>query len=797
MSMKKLLLLLSSFICLFTTTASAQDWNGFQGSSYAGAQNLFYNPADIVDSRYKVDINLVGMGFNFSNNAVYMDRGAILGKTAIYKQPQSVQDTLNFKNTFLHEIVNSKEKRVALGLNVYGPSFMFNFGKKHNNAIGFFSSMSVMANIDQVSPELTHLMWTGIDAPELFGKTIDEKKLAVNAMAWQQYGLTYGRILYDKGPHKISAAVSLKLVYAMMSASLHSDNLKFNWKNSDTLSIYNSDISYGHSANTDFQNGANITSRLFSFSSKPSIAADLGITYEWRPHKDDPKNQYEMDCKKDNVRWDRNRYALKAGFSIMDIGALKFEKDYSSDNFYADINEWRVKGFQFKGLSSIDDSVNYRFRYENQKKTFNTWLPMRINMYVDYNIGKGFYATVSGNISPRFNGTGQVHGVSSITVTPRYDKKWLGIALPFSYDGNIGAKWGANLRLGPLWIGTSNLLPVAGISKKIKGMDIYFALHIPIPQHKLKDHDKDMVSNKFDNCKKEKGNCLSGGCPDRDGDGILDKDDACPDSAGTAALKGCPDRDGDGIADKEDACPDVPGLKEFKGCPDTDKDGITDKDDKCPTVAGPKEFQGCPDTDGDGIPDPDDKCPTVKGLKQFNGCPDKDGDGIQDSEDKCPDIAGPKEFQGCPDTDGDGLPDVDDNCPKVPGPKSNKGCPEIKKETVEKINKAAQGIFFETGKAILKKVSYVALDKVVAMLKADQTLNLDIEGHTDNVGKPDANMDLSNKRAAAAKDYLLKKGIDAKRLTSQGYGDTKPIADNNTAEGRAQNRRVELHLRNY
>jgi outer membrane protein OmpA-like peptidoglycan-associated protein len=336
------------------------------------------------------------------------------------------------------------------------------------------------------------------------------------------------------------------------------------------------------------------------------------------------------------------------------------------------------------------------------------------------------------------------------------------------------------------------------LAKKTRyNADIYLGLKLSIPYKKPGDKDKDFMSNKVDKCKKEKGTCESGGCPDKDGDGIVDIEDKCPDAKGSKEMNGCPDRDADGIADIDDKCPDVKGLKTFQGCPDRDGDGIQDSEDDCPDVKGLKEYKGCPDTDGDGIADPSDKCPTVKGSKEFQGCPDTDGDGIQDSEDACPTIKGPKEFQGCPDTDGDGLADNVDNCPTVPGPKSNKGCPEIKKEILEKIKKAAQGIYFETGKDILKKESFVSLDKVVATLNADKTLNADIGGHTDDVGDDALNLDLSKRRAAAVLNYFVKKGIDPARITSEGFGETVPVADNKTPAGRALNRRVELNLRNY
>lgn len=257
-----------------------------------------------------------------------------------------------------------------------------------------------------------------------------------------------------------------------------------------------------------------------------------------------------------------------------------------------------------------------------------------------------------------------------------------------------------------------------------------------------------------------------------------------------------PDTDGDGIADIDDACPNVPGLAQFNGCPDTDGDGIEDSKDECPTVAGLAQFNGCPDTDGDGIPDMKDACPTEKGIAKFGGCPDpdRDGDGIVNDKDKCPDVAGSFAAQGCPDRDGDGVKDDEDKCPDVAGPASNKGCPEVKEEVKKRLAFAARAIQFETGKAVIKPVSYKILDEVVSILNEYPYYDVNIDGHTDNVGKPDKNMKLSQDRAASAKAYLVSKGIAESRLTAAGYGDTKPVADNKTAAGRAQNRRVEFNL---
>jgi OOP family OmpA-OmpF porin len=267
-------------------------------------------------------------------------------------------------------------------------------------------------------------------------------------------------------------------------------------------------------------------------------------------------------------------------------------------------------------------------------------------------------------------------------------------------------------------------------------------------------------------------------------------------TAGFSIKFGGTDTDDDGIYDKDDACPDVAGLEAFNGCPDTDGDGIEDSKDDCPNEAGLAELNGCPDTDGDGIADNKDNCPTVAGLKALNGCPDADGDGVTDADDACPNEAGPAANKGCPwpDADSDGVLDKDDKCPDVKGTVANNGCPEVTEAVKKALNAYAKTILFDTGKESIKEQSAGVLMDIVAILNEYSTAKFTIEGHTDSTGSEKLNMRLSDARALAVKDYLVKNGVDEFRLSAEGYGETKPIDSNKTRAGRANNRRVEINL---
>lgn len=309
-----------------------------------------------------------------------------------------------------------------------------------------------------------------------------------------------------------------------------------------------------------------------------------------------------------------------------------------------------------------------------------------------------------------------------------------------------------------------------------------------------KDTDRDGVVDSEDKCPTIPGTTELNGCPDTDGDGVGDKADKCPDVVGLKHLDGCPDGDGDGIADAEDACPDVAGSTQFAGCPDTDGDGIQDKEDKCPTVAGVIAQQGCPDDDGDGVPNDLDLCPQQAGSAEMQGCPDQDKDGVADQDDECPEVAGEKQFKGCPDSDNDGVEDRKDRCPNTFGLDSNNGCPEIKAEDKAVLTFAMSNVNFETNSAKLLTSSLSVLDKVAEVLARYPEFNVFIEGHTDDIGDEKANLLLSEKRVQTCAAYLQSKGIKVESIRTQGFGESKPIADNRTPMGRKQNRRVEFRI---
>lgn len=205
------------------------------------------------------------------------------------------------------------------------------------------------------------------------------------------------------------------------------------------------------------------------------------------------------------------------------------------------------------------------------------------------------------------------------------------------------------------------------------------------------------------------------------------------------------------------------------------------------------------DSDGDGVFDADDRCPNTPAgtAVDGDGCElagpgDADGDGVNDDVDRCPTTPAGVEVdsRGCAlDDDGDGVPNYQDKCPDSErGAKVDAdGCyVELDKEVTIDLN-----LEFDTNSADLRSDHYPEIQRVVDFLRQYPTANAVIEGHTDSRGAAAYNQSLSERRAASVRDYLVSQGgVSAGRLTSRGYGETRPKASNDTAEGRQENRRV-------
>jgi outer membrane protein OmpA-like peptidoglycan-associated protein len=741
---KSLVLGLISCVPLF---GLSQQFTGYTYDNYSGVHGMLQNPASVAASKYKVNINFFSISALAGNNAYELKNDKF--KKFDFSDLEENKDFFKSGNT--------DKKSLWLNTDIMGPSFMFTTGKK--SGLGLYSRMRTLVNEYGLSDK-TFRFFGKDDA--IYNTPIQEENVQLKAHAFAEAGLTYGRVIYNTPVHLLKMGITGKYVIGIAAASVYSKKLDVNIDKNDFINKLEGDLNTRYSSNLDDVDD-DFSDILDKSSGNHGLGLDLGFVYEWRPER----NNWLLN--------DPTAYKLRVSASVNDIGAVKYKNSAHGNSYVLNASGKTTDDLDKKDDETIDE---YFTRLDNMgildssahEDKMKVNLPTTLRFDADYHIYKRLFINVGTivNLLNRDKNQNSAQYATSFTITPRLEKKWFSIYSPFYYNSlNKKMAVGAGLRAGPFFAGSASILSNMFSTKNVTAADFHLGVTMSIYQRVRTKRYKAKATPDVKTIE-----------PQPVAEAIQPQ--PVVETRVDTVVKNVEvikevthDKDNDGVVDEKDECPEVAGEVTLAGCPDTDKDGIADKNDKCVDVAGIAKYNGCPipDTDGDGINDEEDKCPQVAGTAKYNGCP-------------------------IPDTDGDGINDEEDKCPSTPGKAANNGCPEIKQDVVKKVAIAAKAIYYMSGKDVIQKVSYPKLDVVVKVLKADIALQISIEGHTDNKGNAAGNLILSVKRARAVKNYLVKKGIAETRITAQGFGDAKPIANNAIPAGRAKNRRVELHL-NY
>ena len=814
------------FLLLCTSMMSAQHVNTLYFLENAPMRHTI-NPAFQPVSNFYLTLPAIGytsmwVGTNGWTMSDFIFKGPD-GNTITPLHPDAPENWLNNRpKTFGFD--------AEFNTNILG----FGFRIKENSYLHLNISERIIAN--------THVSSSIFGLNDLSSGTVGPLSLGIDALAYTEFALGFS--------HKIkrqwTVGGKIKVLVGQLNAQLNVDDLKLS-TSLDSLHVTangtlraaaplkwsslptNSSELVDYDFNELFSNLNGVpTSQMISEILKPAgmgVAFDLGFTYK-------PIEQLQISASVTDLgfmRW--HRYA-SAGISVdttftgldFNYGDYGSVNHFDSDSLMSDIQNNLTGYTDAIEISDIEKDFPYL-----------DMLTANLNVGIDANfwknrVGVGVYSRT------RFYNS---HITEEVTLGAAFRPvNWFNLAASYSF---INGKWsniGAALSIAPydgimLTLAT-DYIPTSyakaaleetnvSLPYKTAGVNVMFGIAIVAGTNKKnKDQDKDGVWDKLDICPNTPLNVFVDeiGCPlDNDGDGVADYLDECPHTPSAAYgfidSIGCPiDNDGDGVPDYRDECPETPeaayGSISVTGCPlDSDGDGVYDYLDQCPNTPaaayGKVDSIGCPiDSDGDGVYDYLDLCPNTpaeaRGMVDHNGCPlDTDKDGVYDYLDECPDT--PVEARnfvdsvGCfLDSDGDGVYDYEDQCPTIAGVKANLGCPEIKREIRNLLKKAMSGIQFENGKATIKPNSYKILNDIAKIFIDNPTYMIEVQGHTDNVGKYEYNLDLSERRAQAVRTYLVNKGVPTERMTAHGYGPDRPIDDNKTKAGRAKNRRVEFNI---
>lgn len=430
----------------------AQDYTGYRTGNYTGVNSVFFNPANIADSRYRWDVNLISVNALGGNNQASFR----LKNLSESFNADSLENQLYGKN--------AGTTSGLMSVNVLGPSFMFNIGKKM--AIAITTRSRVMANVEEVDGTLMQQIIDGYTSDAGLPYTITAaKNMRVNMNAWAEFGASLGRVLIDKEKHFLKGGITLKYLAGVGNAYVQIRNLSTTI-NEDAIEgkAYLSNttgrigMGFGGARFDDFE-----ADDLTSFDSK-GFGTDIGFVYEFRP-------DHQKYGKGDNDDWrrDENKYKLRVGVALLDIGSIKYKRDNTRSGAY-DLGITGAERFYLSELSDeeLDDYKQFfdsRPQYftpvaGSTEETYKVGLPTTLQVDVDYHLHRGFYISAAGQFSLVSSDSKPYNSQyrDAFTLTPRYETSRFGAYLPLNYNELTKLNAGLSLRFGPLFVGSGSVL---------------------------------------------------------------------------------------------------------------------------------------------------------------------------------------------------------------------------------------------------------------------------------------------------------------------------------------------------
>jgi len=425
----------------------AQDFAGFNVNPWSGVTGIDLQPANIVGTVYKADINLVGMSLYAANNYL-----AFKPKT-IWRWSLD-QD----KSNELH--ADGVKTKAFINTRIHLPSFLYEINP--NMAVAFTMQARASVQVQNAGKELVKLAYDDLDYAPYLGKTYDTPGISINQLSWTEIGVTYGYLHYLNGGHRFKFAGRVKYLMGLNALYLNSEDGSYRFDTGDVLSVYNTNVNYGHTETGD---------PYLKF--KPqghSVGFDFGFKYSWK-----------------------NRVVF--GVSLLDVGSVSFDKANGSGNFNANINNWDLDPVQFNSLQDFDDTLATRVAFTPDTRKFKMSLPTALSfqgtVYLwDSGVFEGggynnIYLSFNSYTSLQLGGDdiNKLKAVNTYVFTPGFTTIAITGGLPVTINEFEAVNVGGFLRLGPFVLGSKNFF-TSLFKKELYESDIYWAIKIPLLKDK-------------------------------------------------------------------------------------------------------------------------------------------------------------------------------------------------------------------------------------------------------------------------------------------------------------------------
>ncbi|MES1223007.1 MAG: DUF5723 family protein, partial [Bacteroidota bacterium] len=446
---------LSAFAIFIFLQSFAQTYPGYRSGNYAGVNGVFFNPASIADSRYRWDVNLFGIHAGVGNDH------------ATFKL-KNLDDAFSGNADSILFGKSNKNTNGAINLDVLGPSFMFNAGKK--TSIAFTTRVRAIANIVDIDGHFIQSVQNDFDGSLPYSlNSNSNQKVAING--WTDFGATLGQVLFDNGKHFLKGGLTLKYLAGSGNSYANINQLHATIDKDLADNVYLSNaagaVGIGY-AGIDFDNFE--AKDAFKFNGK-GFGGDIGFVYEYRPNAENLKERYQ------------NKYKLKIGVALLDVGSIKYTPKPNEFGNYVmhvtNLQQWRPDDIDGSSISEIKTYLDGSPFFTNTTtgaKSYKVTLPTNLQVNADYAITRKFYVEAAGqiNVANKRNVYSSFYA-SAFSLTPRFETSHFGFYLPLSYNELTHFNAGISFRVGPVFFGSGSIF--TALFDKSKQADVHFGVN--------------------------------------------------------------------------------------------------------------------------------------------------------------------------------------------------------------------------------------------------------------------------------------------------------------------------------
>ncbi len=468
----------------------AQQWLGISGSNYAGTNSVYNNPANIADSRYKIYLNLVANDVFIANNYVGYNAPYSIFKLLTNSAGQEYRNSKNvtiFKNSYYDINTDGSPYHLNAINDFRGPSLLYTINSKRS--IGLLTRIRTVVNFTGAPLPLANLVRLGTDTLLLKNQDFTISNSTLNVNSYAELGISYGQILKDEDEDFIKVGVTLKRVVGIYNAHINIKEANYDIVNDPSepkkqiLTINKLTAEYGYTTEDAFKNTKPSLPWIFGNQSAGNgWGLDLGIVYEFRP---EIRKYAYREKGKQKLDPSKNKYEFKVGVSILDLGGINYSNPFYVRNWEVDIQNKAFKSEDVSQVEGTDDAfkrINQVVGLSDDKSTnsFTVGLPTVFQVNFDYHLRDKFYVNSLWVQGLRGSSSLSMKMPSSLSVTPRWEGKWIEVGIPFALLDNYNSfTFGLGARLGPLFFGSDNLGSFFNINRP-RGTDLYVGLSVPI-----------------------------------------------------------------------------------------------------------------------------------------------------------------------------------------------------------------------------------------------------------------------------------------------------------------------------